>query len=211
MKKLMLGLVLAMALVAPLAFAAAPTTSMSEVEMYIPKMKPMTNDFYSDGTQSRMEMYNGTGSGKTLTMITINKGDYVYMLTPASKTAMKMSAKAGQGQGPKKEEPPKCDKWEDCMKQNKEVTVTNRGKETWNGQEYTVYRSTDNKTKDYVDYYVDSKGMVKRYLSYNAKGELVAESRIIKMETGKPLPAGSFDIPSDYKIMDMSNMPGMPH
>jgi len=211
MKKLMSGLVLVLALAATVAFSATtPTNSFSEVEMLIPNQKPMTQDFYTDGTNMRMEMYQGTGAGKVLSMINIYKGDYMYMINPAQKTAMKMNVKSMM-QGQKKDEAPKCDKWIDCVKQIPNATVTERGKENWEGQEYTVYRVTDNKTKSYVDYYVDSKGMVKRWLSYDDKGKLLADTRLVKFEAGKALPAGIFDIPAGYQIMDMSQMPGMPH
>ncbi len=210
MKRMVLGL--ASILAAGIGFAAfaaaSPQTSMSEVEMLIPKQKPMTQLFYSDGTNMRMEMSEGTGAGKVLKTTSIFKGDIMYMLDPVNKTAMKMIVKPAQGQ--KKEESPKCDKWEDCIKAgNPNTTVTNRGKEKWEGQEYTVYRVTDNKTKDYLDYYVDAKGMVKRWVSYDAKGNLLADTRMLKFEVGKPLPAGIFDIPAGYQVIDMSKMPGM--
>lgn len=208
MKKIICALLLGLIIGLGVQAGNAPTTIKSEMEVLVPNQKPMTHIFYLEGTNTRTEMYEGTGANKTLMTIMIVKGDYMYMLYPANKTAMKTDLKAVPMR--KKEEAPKCEKWEECLKQSQNEVITSRGKEQWEGKEYTVYRATNNQTKAYIDYYVDSNGMLKRWISYDVHGKLQADNRLIKFEKGKALPQGIFEIPAGYQVMDMPSTQGKP-
>jgi hypothetical protein len=205
---LVLGMVLGIA-TAVFAQAAKPGQNvMMEMVMISPKIGDMTMISNMGANQEfRTETYKGQGSSKTLQSIMIAKGGFIYMLNPPQKSGMKMAMNTQKDSS----KPPETS-WDKVMedKKAKGSTVTHRGKETWEGQEYDVWRVTE-KNGTYLDYYLDKNQMAKRFVMYDSKGQMESDSRIIKYEVLKSLPAGILDIPADYKIMDMSQMkiPGM--
>lgn len=210
MKKVVLTLVLAMALgftSAAFAQAAKPGQNlMMEMVTINPKTGDMTMVSNTSANQEfRTDIYQGTGDKKILQSIMIAKGGFIYMLNPQQKTGMKMAMAAQKDSG----KPPETS-WDKVTEEQKAkgATMIYRGKEKWEGQEYDVWRSTD-KNGNYMDYYLDKNKFPKRMIAYNAKGQVQQEMRIIKYEVLKTAPA--LDVPTDYKIMDMSQMkiPGM--
>lgn len=215
MKKLIYVSIFALLLsVASEAFAqtaAAPQKVMTEMVVISPQAGTMTMVSYMSGKDFRMETYKGQGDKKNLQSLMIAKDGFMYMLNPAQKSGMKMSMNSPMA-GQKDSGKPQETSWEKITEEFKAkgYVVTNRGKEKWEGREYEVWRVSMS-NQGYTDYYIDNTKMAKRFVSYDAKGQMISDSRIVKIETGKPLPDGALDIPADYKIMDMSQMkiPGM--
>lgn len=184
-------------------------TAITEMLVISPRAGTMTMISWFSGDNSRTDTYKGEGKGKQLISINIVKGGFVYMLMPQQKTAMKMALSSPMGQGGKQENNARS--WEDVMNDMKQrgFTVENRGKQTWEGAQYTVWRVIDPKSKNYTDYYVDGKGMTKRVVFYDGKGTMISDGRLIKSEQGVAIPVSTFDIPAGYKIQEMPNMPVM--
>jgi len=211
MKKIFYVLVLGMVLgLASPVFAQNVMTEMVVISAQA-QIGTMTMVNYVSGKNFRMENYKGQGDQKTLQSVMIAKDGFMWMLTPAQKSGMKMALNSPMS-GQKDSGKPQETSWAKVMEEQKAkgLTVTNRGKEKWEGQEYEVWRVVQ-KDGTYVDYYLEKNQMVKRFVFYNAKGQMQQDMRVIKYEALKALPAGALDIPSDYKIMDMSQMkmPGM--
>jgi len=160
------------------------------------------------GKEFRMEIF--TGGANEPQMISFSKGEEMYMLYPAQKMAMKMPMQAGAGE--QKQKPPEAG-WSKLMDEMKALgaTVTNQGKQVWEGSEYNVWRVTNATDGSYVDYYVDSSQVARRFVYYDNSQKQTSEMRILKYEVGKEPGADAFTVPSNYRIQDMSKMPGMPH
>ena len=161
------------------------------------------------GNDLRSESYTGMGKSKKLAGITIVKGDTYYILQPEQKVAMKMSLKSPMAQGQEPE--PRETNWNKVTEQIKTggLITKERGKETWNGQEYTVWRATEPKMKSYTDYYVEKSGMIKRFVTYDGKNKLLSDSWFEQNDTCVAMPAGIFDVPAGYKIQEMPDMSKM--
>jgi len=184
-------------------------TAVTEMVMITPSAGTMTIMSWFSGDNFRTETYKGEGKNKQLMSINITKGGFMYMLNPQQKTAMKMSMNSPMAKSSKQENNARS--WEDVMSDMKKrgYTVENRGKQKWEGTDYTVWRVTDTKNKNYTEYYVDGKGMTKRFVTYDSKGKMISDTRIIKAEQGVAIPASTFEVPAGYQIQEMPNMPMM--
>ena len=180
------------------------------MKMMSPKEQVMTMIGNYKDAEGRTETYSGQGGDKQLMSIMIMKGQDMYMLNPQQKTAMKMNANGAMAKGQKTEK--KEGNWKTAMDdlKAKGYTIEDRGKEKWQGEEYSVSRVTEPKGKSYTDYYVDKKGMTKRFVSYDKNGKMLSDSWFVRFDQCMALPAGILDVPSDYKIMDMPQLPFMP-
>jgi len=204
---LALGMVLGFAS-AVFAQAAKPGQNvMTETVIISPETGTMTMTMinYRSGNDYRMENYKGQGSKKTLQSLTIASGGFIYVLDPVQKSGMK-AALNNPMSGQKDPGKPQETSWAKVMEEKKAkgLDVVRREKEKWGGREYEVWRETK-ESKAYVDYYLDKNQMVKRVVSYDSKGQLQQDLRIIKYEVLKALPAGALDVPKGYKIEDMSH------
>jgi len=210
MKKIVYVLVLGMVLglASPVfAQAAKPGQNVrTETVIISPETGTMTIINYVSGKDYRMENYKGQGNKKTLQSLMIAKGGFMYMLDPAQKSGMKTSMNSPMS-GQKDSGKPQETSWAKVMEEKKSMglDVVKREHEKWEGREYEVWRETK-ESKAYVDYYLDKDQMVKRVVSYDSKGQLQQDLRIIKYEVLKALPAGALDVPKGYKITDMGQM-----
>lgn len=216
MKKLSLSLTITISLVfLSLVLNAQPEESpkgfRSEVEIISKDGTQATMVTLGTQENSRMEMYEGRGKDKKLTMIHICKKDLMIMLDPQSKSGTKMSMKSmGKAESSKSKEGPKTNDWKEWMNTEGKkmgISITKRGTEKWDGCNCDVYRVTDSSTKTFLDYYVDTKdNIIKRWISYDSKGEQEAEMRIVKFEKNIAIPKDAFDVPPGYQVQDLSNM-----
>lgn len=191
-----------------------PFTASSEIVSIIGDSgKTTTMISYISGNDFRSEVFEGQGKDKKLLSTTINKGGFMYILNPAQKTAMKMAMNGPMAAAHKSEGKPQETSWAKVMEEQKKLgyKIENRGREKWEGAEYEVWRVTNTKDNNYVDYYLDKTQTVKRFVGYNAKGKMQADTRIIKSETCKPIPKDALEVPADYQVQEMPAIPAMPN
>jgi len=189
-------------------------TAMSElVSISGDSGKVATIISYISGADFRSEVYEGQGKDKKLLSTTITKAGFMYMLNPAQKTALKMPLNSPMAPAHKSEGKPQETSWAKVMEEQKKLgcKVEDRGKQKWEGAEYELWRVTNTKDKNYVDYYLDKSQTVKRFVGYDAKGKMQADTRIIKSETCKPIPKDALELPADYQIQEMPSIPAMPN
>lgn len=180
------------------------------MKMVSPKEQIMTMIGAFKDSDGRTETYNGQGSDKELVNIMIMKGQEMYLLNPKQKTGMKMSMNSPMAKGQKSEK--QEGDWKTAMAEMKAkgYTVEDRGKEKWQGEEYEVWRVTEPNAKGYTDDYVDKNGMAKRFVTYDKSGKMLTDSWFVRFNACIALPAGTLDVPSDYKISEMPQLPFMP-
>lgn len=179
---------------------------MTEMVVTTSDVGPVTIVSYVSGKDARMETYRGEGNEKTLALFTILKDGFAYQFSPDQKSGIKRPLNSPGNQQTASDTLPQA-AWSHVKKdaKSKGLGVSKQGSQFWEGREYEVGRVT-NLNKAHVDYYLDKNGIVKRFVYYDPAGRQQQEMKVVKYEVLDVLPAGTLDVPSDYKIIDMSQM-----
>jgi len=168
---------------------------------------------YKSGDNYRLEVWEVKKGKRNLVSVTIQKGNYLYILSPQDKTGLKMvkTQEGISGLGAVPEHLQTEATWDEWVKkEGKKYGVKKLGNEKWEGHSCNVYRAVD-PDKSYVDLFVDSKTQqIVRSIYYNSTGKKESEMQLLKYEANKPIKKELFEIPSGYQIQELPMMPMMP-
>jgi len=193
---------------------SAPKNIFYEIKLISPKQEEQILATYKSGDNYRLEVWELKKGKKKLASITLQKGDYIYVLSPEDKTGIKMKKSqqglSGLGMVPQHfQTEPDWDRW--VKREGKKYGVKKLGSQSWEGHSCEVYRAMSSDQKSYVDLYVDRKSRrIVRWLEYDAGRKEKIEMHLLKYEMGKPLKKELFEIPSGYQIQELPMMPMMP-
>jgi hypothetical protein len=184
---------------------------------------------YSSGNDSRLEYYDGEGSGRKLTQVFIYKGKLVYnYLADDSKKKVDCMARAPLNTGKDvlaNYAGVTGRRWEMVVKESKspllpqpnKFEIIKQGSEKWNGLDCEVHKIINHyvSDNDYSMVYVDSKGFVRREMKYklvqgvgDGKPVLDTDTQTVKFEEGAAMPKDWLNLPEGFKATQCWMGPG---
>jgi outer membrane lipoprotein-sorting protein len=147
------------------------------------------------------------GQWKEMSHMIMNGND-MYMMTPMSKTALKMQASDEQMENTVPKDMVFVPDWNAYMKNHELEGFTKKGKETVNGIECTRYEGKVAAAMETI--YVDNKGLIRRIQVPGENGQPARTMDIVEVQLNPSFSDADFLPPKGYAVQELPKMPGMP-
>ncbi|HUT52321.1 MAG TPA: hypothetical protein VM658_02920 [bacterium] len=147
------------------------------------------------------------GGWKTVSYMIMNGRD-MYIITPMSKTALKMEASEEQMENTVPKGLLFVPDWNDFKKDHAAEGFVKKGKEKVNGIECTRYEAKIMQTMETI--YVDGKGLIRRIEVPGENGGPAHTMDVVEVQLNPKFSDADFLPPKGYIIQELPKMPGMP-